>query len=105
MTKLTACMVINAVLILGAALPACADNFSPSINMATEDSEITAAVKSAIARHPDLGGSNQIYVATRDGVVYLSGVVGSALAIEDAEDLARQVPGVDKVVNSVSVSQ
>jgi len=104
-SKLRVCMAMYAVLILGAALPACADNYSSSIDTRTEDAEITAAVKSAIARHPDLGGSNQIYVATRNGVVYLSGVVGSALAIEDAEDLARQVPGVARVLSTVSVSE
>jgi len=103
--KLRVCMAINAVLLLGAALPACADNYSSSINTRTEDAEIKAAVKSAIARHPDLSGSNQIYVATRDGVLYLSGVVGSALAIVDAEDVARQIPGVGRVVNSISLSQ
>jgi hypothetical protein len=37
-----------------------------------DDAAITARVKEALAQHPDLAPPNQIYVDTRDGVVYLT---------------------------------
>ena len=105
MIKLRVCTAMAAVVILGAALPAFADNYSSAPNIKAGDAEVTAAVKSAIARHSSLVGPNQIYVATRNGVVYLSGIVGSDLAVADAEDLARRVPGVTRVVSTVSITQ
>lgn len=38
---------------------------------------------------------------TLDHVVYLNGLVSSSLEIATAESIARQVPGVKEVVNSV----
>lgn len=93
------------VLLVSVFIAGCADNGRSAMGASAPDAEITAAVRSAIAQHPDLGGSNQIQVATRKGVVYLSGIVGDDLAAEDAQDLAWHVPGVARVVNMVSVSQ
>jgi osmotically-inducible protein OsmY len=69
------------------------------------DTQITEAVEQAIAQHPDLKAPNQIYVDTRDHVVYLSGVVDNSLVTEHAEQIARQVPGVVRVVNTIAVDK
>ena len=68
-----------------------------------EDASIAANVKAAIDRHPDLGPPNLIYVDVRDHVVYLSGLVNTELTVANAEALARQVPGVARVVDSIGV--
>jgi hypothetical protein len=44
---------------------------------------------------------NAVNVQTIDHVVYLNGVVRSALEISTAESIADQVPGVARVVNSM----
>ena len=68
-----------------------------------EDASIAANVKAVIDQHPDLGPPNLIYVDVRDHVVYLSGLVNTELTIGNAEALARQVPGVARVVDTIGV--
>jgi osmotically-inducible protein OsmY len=70
-----------------------------------EDATLTADVKAAIAQHPGLGPPNLIYVDARDRVVYLSGSVNTELTRTDAEALARQVPGVTRVVTTIAVDE
>jgi osmotically-inducible protein OsmY len=70
-----------------------------------EDATLTADVKAVIAQHPDLGPPNLIYVDTRDRVVYLSGSVNTELTRTDAEALARQAPGVTRVVTTIAVDE
>jgi osmotically-inducible protein OsmY len=70
-----------------------------------EDAKITANVDELLARHPDLGPPNMIYVSTRDHVVYLSGLVDTGLVTENAEAIARQAPGVARVESTVSVDK
>jgi osmotically-inducible protein OsmY len=94
----------NAVLLVSAALSACVANRDPGAS-ARSDAKITADVQSAIAQHPDLGPPNQIYVATHDGVVYLSGLVDNGLTRQTAQDLARQVPGVSRVQCDLTVDK
>jgi osmotically-inducible protein OsmY len=60
---------------------------------ALDDVRITADVQGAIAQRRELA-PNQIQVDTRDHVVYLSGMVYSALIGDDATETARKVPGV-----------
>jgi osmotically-inducible protein OsmY len=69
------------------------------------DEKITANVRAAIDRHPDLGPPGAIQVQTHDGVVYLSGLVDSSFSVENAVSVARRVKGVTGVVNNVSVDQ
>jgi hyperosmotically inducible protein len=68
-----------------------------------DDPKITADVEALIRRHPEV--ENTLYVSTYNHVVYLSGVVASGLESEEAEAVARQVPGVARVVNTVAVEQ
>jgi osmotically-inducible protein OsmY len=68
------------------------------------DAKITAEVRSRFREHSSLE-IDAISVQTLDHVVYLSGVVSSGLEINDAESIAREVPGVSEVVNAMALSQ
>jgi osmotically-inducible protein OsmY len=67
------------------------------------DAKLTADVLSQLSRRSDLE-PNVVRVQTLDHVVYLNGVVSSALEIDAAGSIARAVPGVTDVVNSVVIS-
>ena len=69
------------------------------------DAKITAEVKQALARHPDLGGTDTVYVETVDHVVYLTGIVDSGLQREAAESVAHKASGVTAVVDNISISK
>jgi osmotically-inducible protein OsmY len=69
------------------------------------DAKITAEVKQALARHPDLEGTDTVYVETVNHVVYLTGIVDSGLQREAAESLAHKASGVTAVVDNISVSK
>ena len=97
MVKAKCVWMASAVSILTGIVCACA------IDPLPDDARITAHVKDAIAQHPDLGPPNLIYVDTRGHVVYLTGQVDSGLTIVNAEDVARDVPGVIRVVSTVGV--
>jgi hypothetical protein len=64
------------------------------------DAKITAEILSQFREHSELE-PNAITVQTLDHVVYLNGLVSSNLEIATAESIARQVPGVTRVVSSV----
>jgi osmotically-inducible protein OsmY len=68
-----------------------------------QDKAITDQVKAAIVNHPDLG--TEISVSTKDGVVYLKGTTSTPLAKSHAEELARGVPGVQKVVDDLGTEK
>ena len=68
------------------------------------DAKITADVQAKLKEHRELGGPNTVYVQTREGVVYLTGQVATDLQRQTAEDVARKVPGVTRVVNSIALS-
>jgi len=67
-----------------------------------DDSAITAKVKWAILRDPDLKVL-EISVATTDGVVSLTGGVDSQQSIERAIAVARGIPNVKSVENNLAV--
>lgn len=69
------------------------------------DAKITAEVKQALARHPDLEGTDTVYVETVNRVVYLTGIVDSGLQREAAESLAHKASGVTAVVDNISISK
>ena len=97
--------VMGGVLILGGALSSGAIARNSSNVGGPGDAEITADVQGAIAQHRELGAPNQIYVDTRDHVVYLSGTVYNFLIRDDANEAARSVPGVDRVVSTIWVEE
>ncbi len=67
------------------------------------DEKITADIRLQFSRQRFLE-PNAIRVQTLDRVVFLDGVVSSGLEIDAAETIARGVPGVERVVNSIVVS-
>ena len=68
------------------------------------DAKITADVVLQLNRCSFLE-QNVIGVQTLDHVVYLNGAVTSGLEIGTAESIARQVPGVAGVVNSITLNE
>ena len=103
MTKWKYFTVTGAALILSGNLTAWADTENYSMVGSPNDARITTDVMKAIAQHRDLGPPNQIYVDTHNDVVYLSGMVITGLIEDNAEDIAREVPGVTRVVSTIGV--
>jgi osmotically-inducible protein OsmY len=68
------------------------------------DAQITAAVQASFKEHADLQAPNVIYVRTVDHTVYLTGQVATGLQRDTAEALAKAIPDVHKVVNSISTN-
>jgi hypothetical protein len=68
------------------------------------DADITTAVETRLGQHPVLEAPNLLRVQTHDHIVYLYGLVDTALEREMAESVALDTPGVTKVVNSIGIS-
>ena len=66
------------------------------------DAGITAAVKTRMLADPDVAGL-RIDVDTKGKVVTLTGTVKTAAQIAEAEKIARETPGVVRVVNNLKV--
>ncbi|MCC2955098.1 BON domain-containing protein [Massilia sp. IC2-477] len=69
-----------------------------------DDAAITTRVKAAFAADPEVKAT-QVQVETYKGTVQLSGFVDSPDSAARAARLAREVPGVKEVRNSMSVKQ
>lgn len=69
-----------------------------------DDTAITARVKTALATDPDVKAVN-VQVETFRGTVQLSGFVESPERAARAAQLARDVPGVKEVRNSLMVRE
>jgi osmotically-inducible protein OsmY len=83
-------------LLLASALVACA---SPS----SEDVKLSSDVRRAIDIHPALQ-VDQLRVQAADRVVFLNGTVDTWIEYYDAENAARSVPGVARVVNKLAIN-
>ena len=90
-----------AALTVAAALPGCA--VFPQSSNAAVDQTITADVETRFGQNAELEAPNQLNVQTINRVVYLNGFVSTGLQRRDAELVASQVQGVDKVVDSIAV--
>ena len=55
-------------------------------------------------RHAELQGANSVHVQTLDRVVYLDGLVDTPAQRRTAESIARQAPGVARVVDMIAIS-
>ncbi|HEY1873752.1 MAG TPA: BON domain-containing protein [Steroidobacteraceae bacterium] len=69
-----------------------------------EDRRITAEIDALLEEHTALMPPNMVYVQTVDRVVYLSGQVNTPLQRTEAENVVRQVAGIRRVVNTISLS-
>ena len=82
----------------GAAAAAAAKDAAPVV----ADAGITAAVKSRLLADPDVAGL-RIDVDTKAKVVTLTGNVKTSAQIAEAEKIAKDTPGVVRVVNNLKV--
>jgi osmotically-inducible protein OsmY len=64
---------------------------------------LTRAVRTQLAQYPELLPPNQVFVETRNGVVYLTGQVATDLQRVTAESAARQTAGVHKVIDNIAL--
>jgi hyperosmotically inducible protein len=69
-----------------------------------EDAQIRTAVETAFTQQPALEPPNLLSVQTLGHIVYLYGLVDTALERDLAESVALDVPGVKRVVNSIGIS-
>ncbi len=67
------------------------------------DAQLAAAVRTRLEEHPELRAPNVLYVQTLDGVVYLTGEVGTELQRDIAAAVAGKVPGARRVVNDLAL--
>lgn len=79
----------------------CASN-ATSFGTKVDDTAITAKVKTALLADPDVKGQS-VTVETVNGVVQLSGFVGSSAMAARAADIARRTDGVRQVQNKMTV--
>jgi osmotically-inducible protein OsmY len=68
-----------------------------------DDATLTTKVKSALASDGDVTLANKVKVETGQGVVQLSGFVPSAADKDRAEQIARNVEGVQSVKNDLVI--
>lgn len=68
-----------------------------------DDTVITTAVKTHLATDGPLKTMTQISVKTVENTVYLTGVAPTLQTKNQAEEIARQVEGVQTVVNNITV--
>jgi osmotically-inducible protein OsmY len=85
-----------------AALSGCRTNETPEAQV--NDVEITANVKSKLASDIGLSTVPNIAVNSTNGVVTLSGAVDSATTKEKAENIARNVSKVARVVDNLQIA-
>jgi osmotically-inducible protein OsmY len=69
---------------------------------ATPDARISVDVRAAIFHRAEFAG-DEISVQTRDGVVYLHGLVDTNVERAAVEDVAKATPGVKRVVNTIEL--
>jgi osmotically-inducible protein OsmY len=90
--------------VLAAALPACAVYSKCGFAGCAGDATIAADVRALMNHYPELETPNSIRVQSLDHVVYLYGQVDTDLERSTAESVARAIPGVTRVVDSISLS-
>jgi hyperosmotically inducible protein len=94
-------LALLAALMIGVPLAGCGSTASLlTSNAKVDDSTITAGVRQAIKRSTELTSAD-IDVATREGIVQLSGYVSSAENVATAAAVARTVKGVKSVRNDL----
>ena len=76
---------------------------SRSAGAVIDDSALTARVKTALATDIGVGTAANVNVTTYRGQVQLAGFVDSQDKVQQAENTARGVPGVQSVKNDLQV--
>jgi hyperosmotically inducible periplasmic protein len=93
-----------AAIVLTSALWGCQAMTGRTAGENLDDTNVTAAVKAQLGQDK-LSTLTRIEVDTNDGVVALNGTVESAEQRARAEQLARKVNGVKRVVNNLQVQR
>jgi osmotically-inducible protein OsmY len=91
------------VVVLASALAACATYRKCGLAGCPGDTRITGDIRSRLTQYPSLEAPNSVRVQTYDHVVYLYGQVDTELQRSMADSVALSVPGVTRVVNSISL--
>jgi osmotically-inducible protein OsmY len=90
-------------IVLFAAISACATYKKCGFNGCAGDAQITADVQALIGKYPSLEAPNIVRIQTVDHVVYLYGQVDTDLQRLMAQEIALSVTGVRRVVNSIGL--
>ncbi|MEO5954781.1 MAG: BON domain-containing protein [Nitrospiraceae bacterium] len=96
-SRVSMALAISSVLTIG-----CQSN-SQTTGHYIDDTGITTAVKAHLATDGPLKTMTQISVKTVENTVYLTGVAATSHDKNRAEEIARQVEGVQSVVNNITV--
>jgi osmotically-inducible protein OsmY len=91
-------------IVLVAALTGCATYEKCGLQGCPGDADLSNTVQESINQQMSSVAPDSIRVTTLDHVVYLNGQVDYGLEKNTAETVAKQVPGVAKVVNNLYVS-
>jgi hypothetical protein len=92
-------------LVLATASAAAVANGACDDGKCSGDAQLKSTIQTSLDQHPALGPPNSIKVQTRAGVVYLYGQVGEGMQRYMAESIAKQTPGVARVVDSIYISR
>jgi osmotically-inducible protein OsmY len=90
---------------LMAALSGCATYQGCGAGECKGDQKINSEVDRLLDKYPELVGQVPITVQSKDGIVYLHGVVATDLQRDEAESVAREAAGVTMVVNGIGVTE
>jgi len=93
-----------AVLVSAAALAACASAPPKSPEQARADADTAERVYAALETNP-IYYLRDVEVSVDNGVVQLSGYVWTTDAIYGAQDIARRVPGVTRVTDTLELER
>jgi osmotically-inducible protein OsmY len=104
MSRLKPIFSLAITVILTGALPACAVYRKCGFSGCEGDAKISAELRTLLQQYPSLEPPNSVRVQTMDHVVYLNGQVNTDLERFTAESVARSIPGVTRVVDSISLS-
>ena len=95
---------LASVLILAGILAGCATNRTCGSGDCSDDAKITANIQAQLKQHPELQPPTLINVQTMDHVVYLYGKVSMGGQRDVPESVAKETPGVTRVVDSINVA-
>jgi hypothetical protein len=104
MSRLKPIFSLAITVILTGALPACAAYRKCGYSGCADDAKISAEFRTLLKQYPSLEAPNSVRVQTMDHVVYLNGQVNTDLERFTAESVAGSIPGVTRVVDSISLS-
>jgi osmotically-inducible protein OsmY len=88
---------------LALALAACSSPEACGPQNCSADEQLSVQVQRSINAHPALQ-TDLLRVQVSDHIVYLNGIADTWLEYYEAEEVARAVPGVLRVVNKIAVN-